>query len=189
MRNPYEVLGVAPTASPPDIQKAYRKLAKKLHPDLNPGDKAAEEKFKEVAGAYDLLADAEKRKRFDAGEIDATGAERPQHRYYRDFAASDEGHSYTDNSGYADFMDRTMLSPTLLRRGERARANRRGQDLHYSLPIDFSRVDHRCKQTPDAAGWRHSRRDNSTRPRRRANSPAARQGSARQGERSVTGMP
>ena len=55
MRNPYEVLGVAPTASPADIQKAYRKLAKKLHPDLNPGDKAAEEKFKEVAGAYDLL--------------------------------------------------------------------------------------------------------------------------------------
>ena len=78
MRNPYEVLGVAPTASAADIQKAYRKLAKKLHPDLNPGDKAAEEKFKEVAGAYDLLADAEKRKRFDAGEIDAAGAERPQ---------------------------------------------------------------------------------------------------------------
>ena len=77
MRNPYEVLGVAPVASAADIQKAYRKLAKKLHPDLNPGDKAAEEKFKEVAGAYDLLADAEKRKRFDAGEIDATGAERP----------------------------------------------------------------------------------------------------------------
>ena len=67
MRNPYEVLGVAPAASPADIQKAYRKLAKKLHPDLNPGDKAAEEKFKEVASAYDLLADAEKRKRFDAG--------------------------------------------------------------------------------------------------------------------------
>ncbi len=55
MRNPYEVLGVAPTASSADIQKAYRKLAKKLHPDLNPGDEAAEEKFKEVAGAYDLL--------------------------------------------------------------------------------------------------------------------------------------
>ncbi len=55
MTNPYEILGVAPTASSEDIQKAYRKLAKKLHPDLNPGDKEAEEKFKEVAGAYDLL--------------------------------------------------------------------------------------------------------------------------------------
>ncbi|RKP28003.1 DnaJ domain-containing protein, partial [Syncephalis pseudoplumigaleata] len=61
----YEILDVAPTASDADIQKAYRKLAKKLHPDLNPGDRTAEEKFKEVAGAYDLLSDAEKRKRFD----------------------------------------------------------------------------------------------------------------------------
>ena len=105
MRNPYEVLGVATTASSADIQKAYRKLAKKLHPDLNPGDKAAEEKFKEVAGAYDLLGDAEKRKRFDDGEIGATGAERPQQHFYRDFATSDHGHPYTDGSGYADFID------------------------------------------------------------------------------------
>ena len=71
MRNPYEILGVAPAASAADIQKAYRKLAKQLHPDLNPGDKAAEEKFKEISAAYDLLGDAEKRKRFDDGEIDA----------------------------------------------------------------------------------------------------------------------
>jgi DnaJ-class molecular chaperone len=138
VRNPYEVLGVAPAASAADVQMAYRKLAKKLHPDLNPGDKAAEEKFKEVAGAYDLLADAEKRKRFDAGEIDATGAERPQRHFYRDFAASDEGHSYTDNAGFADFVDADAALAELLRRGERARANRRGQDLHYSLPIDFA---------------------------------------------------
>jgi DnaJ-class molecular chaperone len=135
--NPYDVLGVAPTASPEDIQKAYRKLAKKLHPDLNPGDKAAEEKFKEVAGAYDLLSDAEKRKRFDNGEIDATGAERPQHHFYRDYATSDHAHPYTNNSGFADYMDADDALAELLRRGERARANRRGQDLHYRLPIDL----------------------------------------------------
>jgi DnaJ-class molecular chaperone len=137
VRNPYEVLGVASTASSVDIQKAYRKLAKKLHPDLNPGDKAAEEKFKEVAGAYDLLGDAEKRKRFDAGEIDASGAERPQQHFYRDFATSDEGHPYTDNSGFADFMETDDAFAELLRRSQRARANRRGEDLHYRLPIEF----------------------------------------------------
>jgi DnaJ-class molecular chaperone len=138
VKNPYEVLGVAPTASSADIQKAYRKLAKKLHPDLNPGDKAAEEKFKEIAGAYDLLGDAEKRKRFDAGEIDASGAERPQHHFYRDFATGEGGHPYADASGYADFMDSDDAFAELLRRSERARANRRGRDLHYSLQIDFA---------------------------------------------------
>jgi DnaJ-class molecular chaperone len=135
--NPYEVLGVAPTASSADVQKAYRKLAKKLHPDLNPGDKTAEEKFKEVAGAYDLLSDSEKRKRFDNGEIDASGVERPQQHFYRDFATSDHAQPYTNNSGYADFMDADDALAELLRRSERARANRRGQDLHYHLPIEF----------------------------------------------------
>jgi DnaJ-class molecular chaperone len=137
VKNPYEVLGVAPTASSPEIQKAYRKLAKKLHPDLNPGDKSAEEKFKEVAGAYDLLSDAEKRKRFDNGEIDATGAERPQHQFYRDFATSNDGHPYSGSSGFADFMDADDALAELLRRGQQARANRRGENLHYHLPIEF----------------------------------------------------
>src|SRR5271167_665391 len=76
MRDLYEILGVAKTASADDIRKAYRKLAKKLHPDLNPGDKRAEEQFKEVAAANDLLSDPDKRRRFDAGEIDASGAEK-----------------------------------------------------------------------------------------------------------------
>src|SRR5208282_6921365 len=71
MKDPYEVLGLAKTATPEEIRKAYRQLAKKLHPDLNPGDKHAEERFKEVSAANDLLSDPEKRRRYDAGEIDA----------------------------------------------------------------------------------------------------------------------
>uniref|UniRef100_A0A9E8A8A2 J domain-containing protein n=1 Tax=Bosea sp. NBC_00436 TaxID=2969620 RepID=A0A9E8A8A2_9HYPH len=137
MKNPYEVLGVATTASAAEIQSAYRKLAKKLHPDLNPGDKAAEEKFKEVAAAYDLLSDADKRKRFDAGEIDESGAERPQHHYYRDYATSDQGDRYADASGFSDFMDQDDAFAELLRRSQQARANRRGQDLHYHLAVDL----------------------------------------------------
>jgi len=73
--DPYSVLGVAKTASDDDIRKAFRKLAKKYHPDLNPGDKTAEAKFKEISQANEILSDPEKRRRFDAGEIDATGQE------------------------------------------------------------------------------------------------------------------
>ena len=86
--DPYSVLGVAKTASAADITKAYRKLAKKLHPDLNPGDKAAEEKFKQITAAYDIIGDEEKRGRYDRGEIDAGGQERPQQRYYGDHGAA-----------------------------------------------------------------------------------------------------
>ncbi|MCP2222633.1 MULTISPECIES: DnaJ C-terminal domain-containing protein [Bradyrhizobium] len=136
-RNPYDILGVASSASAGDIQKAYRKLAKKLHPDLNPGDRAAEEKFKEVTAAYDLLGDADKRKRFDSGEIDATGTERPQHHFYRDYADAGDPDVYTSGAGFADFMDSDDAFADLLRRSQRARANRRGEDLHFRLPIEF----------------------------------------------------
>lgn len=77
MANPYTLLGVSKSASQDEIKQAYRKLARKMHPDLNPGDKKAEDKFKEITSAYEILSDSEKRKRFDAGEIDENGKERP----------------------------------------------------------------------------------------------------------------
>ncbi|MFT4254021.1 MAG: J domain-containing protein [Caulobacter sp.] len=74
-RDPYLELGVSRGASADDIRKAFRKLAKQYHPDANPGDKKAEDKFKQVSAAFDILGDAEKKKKFDAGEIDADGRE------------------------------------------------------------------------------------------------------------------
>jgi DnaJ-class molecular chaperone len=73
MRDPYTVLGVPKTASEKDIKSAYRKLAKKYHPDQNPEDPSAHGKFAEATNAYDLLTDATKRAQFDRGEIDADG--------------------------------------------------------------------------------------------------------------------
>ena len=76
MRNPYDVLGVAKGASEAEIKKAYRKLAKDFHPDRNKNDVKAKDRFAEANSAYEILGDAEKRKQFDRGEIDADGRPR-----------------------------------------------------------------------------------------------------------------
>lgn len=134
--NPYEILGISPTASPEDIQKAYRKLAKKLHPDLNPGNREAEERFKKISAANGLLGDPAKRAKFDRGEIDASGAERPQRPYYRDFAAG-EHQPYTTDAGFADLAGSDEILAELLRRGGRSRVTMPGADAHYRLPVEF----------------------------------------------------
>ena len=138
MRDPYEILGVARTASSEDIQKAYRRLAKKLHPDLNPGNKEAEERFKEVSLANDILSDADKRKKFDSGEIDAFGAERPRQSYYKDYAAqAGAGHPYENPSGFADFAGADDIFAELFRRQAQQSRRRRGADLRYRLAVEF----------------------------------------------------
>ena len=72
-KNLYHVLGVSKDAGDAEIKSAYRKLARKYHPDLNKDDKDAAEKFKEISCAYDILGDKEKRKKYDNNEIDADG--------------------------------------------------------------------------------------------------------------------
>lgn len=141
----YSVLGVARTATPETVTKAYRKLAKKLHPDLNPGDKAAEEKFKQVAGAYSILNDEEKRGRYDRGEIDASGQERQQQQqhYYREYAGGEDGARYRSSAGYEDIGAFSDLFGDLFgeRGGARGGGGRRyamrGPDAQYRLEVDF----------------------------------------------------
>jgi DnaJ-class molecular chaperone len=139
--SPYEVLGVKPDASADEIRQAYRKLAKQYHPDLNPGNDAAERRFKEVAAANELLSDADKRARFDRGEIDETGAERPPQHYYRGFAEGAEGARYQpqDAMHAEDLED---LFANFFHDAHRHGAGgphggARGIDHSYSLTISF----------------------------------------------------
>jgi DnaJ-class molecular chaperone len=141
-QTPYEVLGVKPDAAPDDLRKAYRKLAKELHPDLNPGKPEAEARFKTVTAAYDLLSDADKRARYDRGEIDESGAERPRYSY-RPHAEGAQGWKYAPQ-GEMDPADLEDLFAMF--GGARGGGTRRGGgqgfampggDRLYTLTVDF----------------------------------------------------
>src|ERR1700733_10696046 len=100
MKDPYEVLGVQKTDSEAVIRSAYRKLAKRHHPDVNPGKPEAAERFKEISAAYDLLSDKGKRARYDGGAIDAAGNEVPPQRpFYRDFSDAAGREKYQAGAG------------------------------------------------------------------------------------------
>ena len=137
MRDPYEVIGVPKGAEIDAVKKAYRKLARKLHPDLHPGDRAAEDRFKDVAAAYDFLSDADKKSRYDRGEIDASGQPKAERRFYRDFAEGDTGHRYADPDDALKNMEGADIFADLFGGMRRARRKVRGNDVRETIEVDF----------------------------------------------------
>jgi DnaJ-class molecular chaperone len=133
--DPYETLGVPRDATPEAIKQAYRKLARQHHPDLNPGKPAAEERFKAVAAAHDLLSDPDKRARFDRGEIDAAGQEQRPAGAYRRHAEDTEGERY---AGRADGTANDDIFAEFFEARRRAQAApHRGEDESYRLAVPF----------------------------------------------------
>jgi len=134
MRDPYVVLGVGRDATDETIKKAYRRLAKKLHPDLHPGNRANEQQFKEVTAAYDLLSDPAKRARFDRGEIDAAGSERG-FQGARAGAGANAGARAYQRAGAGGFSFDEIIAE-ILGRGRRESEERLG-DQSQALRLPF----------------------------------------------------
>jgi DnaJ-class molecular chaperone len=139
--DPYATLGLAKDASADAIRKAYRKLAKQHHPDLNPGDAQAEERFKAISAAHALLSDPEKRAQFDRGEIDASGEPSRAWRSYRDHAEGTAGRRYSRASSAEgwDADDLGDLFGSMFGGGRSAggEVKLRGRDEFYSLSVAF----------------------------------------------------
>jgi len=133
--DPYKVLGVARDATPEAIKKAYRKLARKHHPDLNPGKPEAEARFKAASAANDLLSDPDKRARFDRGEIDAEGQEQRPAGGYRRHAEEAPGERYSRRADADMFED--LFADLFEARRAADSAPRRGQDAAYRLEVPF----------------------------------------------------
>jgi molecular chaperone DnaJ len=149
----YDLLEVSRTSTPEEIKKAYRKLAMKYHPDKNPGDKASEEKFKEVSEAYEVLADPKSKAQYDRFGHAGSGAG-PTNGYYSedpfvDFNFNDfrGGRPYTTESAYDLFND--LFGDIFGASGPRSArgpVKTRGADLKYNLQISFEDAARGCKR-------------------------------------------
>jgi DnaJ-class molecular chaperone len=140
MKDPYEILGVERTADDAAIRAAYRKLAKKHHPDVNPNKKDAAARFGEISAAYELLSDKDKRARFDRGEIDAEGHEiHQQQQWYRDTEGQER---YQPGGGFSQEDLEAFFAQNFGQAGRRSDWGatgrpRTGRDMQYSLTVSF----------------------------------------------------
>ena len=142
MTDPYKTLGVDRKASAEEIKAAYRKLAKKLHPDVNPGDEKIEQRFKEVSQAYAILSDPGMRARYDRGEVDASGQEKAAGGFYRGYGGRagaggaraqpfDFGEEISVEDIFGEFFGAAG------RAGGRRRAPEKTPDSHFSVQVSF----------------------------------------------------
>src|SRR5688572_22617756 len=125
----YVVLGLPHGATESDIKRAYRRLARRFHPDINPGDHAAEVRFRQILEAYETLIDPDRRSRYEAGQPVASGSEPPTSGFEGfDFSRRGAEHAVT-------FGD--LFGEVLSERRERQSAETRGADLHDEMPLSF----------------------------------------------------
>lgn len=136
-RDYYEVLGVNKGASDDEIKKAYRQAAKKYHPDLHPGDKEAEEKFKEVNEAYEVLSDKEKKARYD--QFGHAGVD-------PNYGAGGAGSPFGQDIDFGDIFS-SFFGGFGGRRSANPNAPRRGSDIETQLYISFEEAAKGCKKT------------------------------------------
>jgi DnaJ-class molecular chaperone len=137
MEDPYQILGVPKDASEEALRAAYRKLAKRHHPDLNPGKAEAAERFKEINAAYEIVSDPVKRGRYDRGEIDAEGHEKPPEQpFYHDMhAAGGMGAGGPQLS--PEDLEELLGAAFAEQLGRRRSRPARGRDAQYGLTVDF----------------------------------------------------
>ncbi len=136
----YKILNVSKTAKADEIKKSYRTLARKYHPDLNPNNKSAEDKFKEVSEAYEVLSDDEKRKIYDAGGMDPRQQYTGQQPPYYQYTQSNDNSRYRDifRDAFGDFDFEDLINQQTQRKTHRkSRQSFRGEDQIFQMDIDF----------------------------------------------------